>query len=382
MERIKVVIVGSGPAGLSTAMSLRKVRPAVVSDMVVLDKAVHPRHKLCGGGVTFTANPTLDYIGASIDSLHIPNLRIDRVRVRYQDKSADLNFPGAFRTVRRNEFDAALVGRAREQGIEVREGVAVRNITPHADGGMIVETSDGCILADVLVGADGAKSRIRRAMNLPGPSRVSRLIEVLTPESPDECPLMHEQRAVFDFTPFDSKVQGYYWDFPSVKDGTFFMNRGVFDSRVLPDAERADLRSSLSDAMTTRGRHLEDYPMEGHPERWYDPEATYSAPHTILVGDAAGVEPLLGEGIAYALMYGPFAARMIDDAIQREDFSFSTYEARLRASPLGRSMAHRTRMARWCYARPAGFFLKVWPVVNLGSRYLAWKSKGALPSFN
>ncbi|MGH7597422.1 MAG: NAD(P)/FAD-dependent oxidoreductase, partial [bacterium] len=52
MEKIDVCIIGFGPAGIATAAALIKLYPALHDHLVVLEKATHPRHKLCGGGLT------------------------------------------------------------------------------------------------------------------------------------------------------------------------------------------------------------------------------------------------------------------------------------------------------------------------------------------
>jgi flavin-dependent dehydrogenase len=156
------------------------------------------------------------------------------------------------------------------------------------------------------------------------------------------------------------------------------MNRGVFDSRVHPEAPRADLKGALEEALEERDRRLGDHELMGHPERWYDPEARCANPRLLLVGDAAGVEPLLGEGISWALRYGPFAARYLHDAMGRGDLSFSDYEAQLRTSPLGKELALRVRLARFCYRQDRRFYRMMWPSLKLASRFVAWKSQGAL----
>jgi flavin-dependent dehydrogenase len=63
------------------------------------------------------------------------------------------------------------------------------------------------------------------------------------------------------------------------------------------------------------------------------------------VGDAAGADPLFGEGISFALGYGALAAREIGEAFHRDDFLFRNYKGRVLRSPLGQAM-----LARWIIA--------------------------------
>ncbi|MFW6097498.1 MAG: FAD-dependent monooxygenase, partial [Chloroflexota bacterium] len=49
---VDVLIVGSGPSGMSTALHLVQADAGWAERILVVDKAVHPREKLCGGGVT------------------------------------------------------------------------------------------------------------------------------------------------------------------------------------------------------------------------------------------------------------------------------------------------------------------------------------------
>ncbi|MCB0028624.1 MAG: hypothetical protein KDE28_11995, partial [Anaerolineales bacterium] len=67
VETIDVAIVGSGPAGISTALHLVQRDPAWAGRMVVIDKAVHPRDKLCGGGVTHLGQNVLARLGLSLE---------------------------------------------------------------------------------------------------------------------------------------------------------------------------------------------------------------------------------------------------------------------------------------------------------------------------
>ena len=96
--------------------------------------------------------------------------------------------------------------------------------------------------------------------------------------------------------------------------------------------------------MSRIGFDLEDYEIKGHPIRWFSPENPMSAPRVLFVGDAAGADPLFGEGISIALGYGALAAREIGEAFQRNEFSFTGYKRRVLRSALGQSL-----IARWMH---------------------------------
>lgn len=376
MQPYDIVIAGAGPAGISTALSLQKIAPDLAARAVVLEKARHPRPKLCGGGVTLLADPVMQWLGIGWERLAVPHVPIHAVRLRFAGQEVTLRLPNLFRIVRRNEFDARLVAMARARGIEVWEEAPVIGLA-RDDEGVTVQTPGGALRARVVVGADGAKSVIRRWMGLPpvdGPSRVARLLEVLTPEDAGRTPEFRENYAVFDFSPVPFGVQGYLWDFPSYVDGRPMMNRGVFDARLLTDRPRPNLAPVLDAHLQRQQRSLANCELQGHPLRTYDPQGVYAVPHVFLVGDAAGVDPLLGEGIAWALRYGPVAAREVQAAFATGDFSFAAYSRRLAASDVGRGLAQRAAIARFVYRRSRRFIRLAWPLLGPFSRYLAWRA--------
>lgn len=161
MERFEIVIVGSGPAGISTALSLHKIAPKLAARTVVLERARHPRPKVCGGGVTIVADPAMRWLDVGWDRLALFHAAIDELRLRFEEKEVVLRLPERFRIVQRNEFDARLAAIARDRGIAVWEETPVTGLR-RSEGGVIVQTPGGEIDARVVVGADGAGSRVRR----------------------------------------------------------------------------------------------------------------------------------------------------------------------------------------------------------------------------
>ncbi|MGD2115037.1 MAG: FAD-dependent monooxygenase [Acidobacteriota bacterium] len=380
-ETVDLLIVGSGPAGISTALHLVRSDPRWARRLVVVDRAVHPREKLCGGGVTRSGEEVLRDLGLGFPEGHVS---IRELRLVFGDRGWAVRGEPVFRVVRRAELDHWLVRAAEREGIEVRQGERVEDLAVAADA-VEVRTERATYRARVLVGADGSKGTVRRRLGWAAGARQARLLEVLTPERPD--PGDHAVAgspwrgvAVFDFTPMTEGVHGYYWDFPSLVGGRPMMNRGVFDSRIGRGLPRRPLKEILEDALVRRGRTLEDGRLAGHPILWFDRGARVAGERVLLAGDAAGVDPLFGEGISFALRHGRVAAEAVADAFGRNDFGFAGYRERLLEDPLLGHLPRRKRVARVAYALGGALgWWPLWSLVPWAARALMSYRPGILP---
>jgi menaquinone-9 beta-reductase len=361
-----VIIIGGGPSGLSTALHLQKVAPHLSSRILLLEKEHYPRPKLCAGGLTLDAEILLERLGLNLDE--IPHVFADDIHFDFESKGLTVRVPKrhALRVIRRNEFDRWLAEKAKSRGLEIREDVTVKNILPDSTG-VTVETDQGQFRAQVIVGADGSNGVTRRCIFPNAPIYTARVLEVLTPNyhhtgggqshsrlpveiasrrnAPRNDRLVRETAAFFDFFPVPDNIAGYVWDFPTLVDGAPMRCWGIYDTNILAGGKRPQLKESLAQEMSRLGFDLNQYEIKGHPIRWFSPENEMSVPRVLLVGDAAGADPIFGEGISIALGYGAVAAREISESFQRREFSFRGYRRRVVRSALG-----QTLIARWLIA--------------------------------
>ncbi|MEM7697457.1 MAG: hypothetical protein AAF236_03525, partial [Verrucomicrobiota bacterium] len=227
-------------------------------------------------------------------------------------------------------------------------------------------------------GADGAISAVRRLLQWEDPTRLARLLEVITPEISNDSHQDAAGEAYFDFHEMSEGLQGYYWDFPMQLDGKACVNRGVFDSRFLPHPNRPSHRAILDAALQRRGLDRKDYQLKSHPIRWFDPATPLSREGVLLVGDAAGTDPFLGEGIAFALGYGRPAAETIHHGFKEGDLSFSDYKRNLMSERIFRHLRLRRRLARFAYSPRAAWVTdSLWGLTRFVSRLTPWSD----PSF-
>jgi len=147
-----VVIVGGGPAGLATALELRRMG----HDVLVVDGAEPPIDKACGEGLMPDGAQALRRLGVEIaDSRVAP---IHGIRYLDGEERAEARFPGEPGLgIRRTVLHQALVDRAVATGVRALWGVVVRGL-----GDQGLQTDKGHLRANWIVGADGLHSRVRQ----------------------------------------------------------------------------------------------------------------------------------------------------------------------------------------------------------------------------
>lgn len=290
MRPARVGIVGAGPAGATVALQLAK--RGVEVDL--FDPRA-PWEKPCGGllrpGLAdmvehMTGRPLKPRLSFSGVFHASPDGRESFVPFRYVT------------SINRKDLGKVLLESAIGSGVRFHPEKVLR-IRREAKG-WLLETRSGQTICELIVGADGFKSLVRRTVlgPLPAEYTATTVGYLVSGVRVDRC--------IFEY----QDIVGYLWLIPrpqgvsvgaGVLGGRAMPNRlwsmvGNFLARRLPEARhltkwaaRIPLPSSSS---------FFDLPIQG--EGW------------MLIGDAAGhVDPLAGEGIYYALQMGVTAAEAI-----------------------------------------------------------------------
>jgi flavin-dependent dehydrogenase len=340
-----VMIVGGGPAGISTWLHLKKYSPQLTSRSLVIEKAVFPRDKLCAGGVGAWSADVLKHLEVQLD---IPSLFVSDVEFRFGKEIYHLHRLNRFRVVQRMDFDHALVKTAVNRGLELHEDEMLLDVTRDQNK-LIAKTNKRKYSVQILIGADGALSVVRRKMMPPHKPHLAPTIQIVAAVDPQYDTEFNEKKIVLNLGPINEGLQGYVWHVPCLKDGAPSIAHGIGDFRIYNDKPRANMKKIFSRELRSRNIHQEPKSWSSHPIRWLSSEDIVSQPNIILAGDAAGIEPAFGGGIHIALSYGEVAAKAVIDAFQNNDFSFHNYKQRLQSHLMGKHIRDCTRLALEMY---------------------------------
>jgi geranylgeranyl reductase family protein len=308
-QHYDVLVVGAGPAGTIAALVLARGGARVA----LLDKARFPRDKACGDLVGPRGVRTLADLGIRVEGPSVGDMEVfgptgRRVVLRARP---GFTYPGHAVVARRLRMDAQLYESAVAAGAVPFTGRAAGPLLSE-DGelsGFEVDTDKDVPLrltADIVIGADGALSRVGAAAGLVNEAQVlwAFAVRAYVAGGP-ALPRIH-----FWEPSKRSGYPGYGWVFPGESgDANVGLGVGARGDRRKGARASRDLAAFLAAARVdpaATGRTLGG---------WIKMGMVGTVPakgRTLLVGDAAGlVNPLQGEGIAQAMGSGRAAAEAV-----------------------------------------------------------------------
>jgi geranylgeranyl reductase family protein len=323
-----VLVVGAGPGGSATAYHLASYG----ADVLLVDKALFPREKVCGDGLTPRGVRSLERMG--VDPLEPGFTRVDRLRTYGVNGTViDLPWPtlksfpsfGVVRT--RLDLDNLLATRAVKAGATFLQGVEatkpIRDEDGWVTGAVLKENGDlREVRARFVVAADGASSRfaqqagVSRDDSRPMGIAARRYYRIPRPEEP-----VLEAFVNISDPATQGVMAGYGWIFP-LGDGVVNVGAGLLNTftRFKEISARRLLDAFLADLPQEWGINEENAagPVLSGPIPMGMNRQPLAVPGMLLVGDAGGMtNPFNGEGIAYAMESGELAAELIADALAR-----------------------------------------------------------------
>lgn len=317
-----VLIAGAGPAGATAAHFLAKAGKRVA----LLEKETFPRDKRCGDAWCQPALEILDEMGV------LPELEaegaVQWVRSGGMVSPSGRSFvsPDEGRrpeappvaAIRRIVCDERIASAAQTAGAMLFENASVVQATRHTK--WTVRCKDGRqFRGRCLIAADGAKSRIARALG------------VVTTGSNSAASRQYIKGGTHDFVSdgvllYPKYVVPGYVAFFRHSNGDIDLGCYVLPGGTTPPSQLKSLLQShvsrdpfVREVLGARAEPLE--PPGISPLRVGGEAKTYGEAFLVL-GDAAGqTDPLTGEGIHTAMIAAKIAAHVLNDALDAGDLS-------------------------------------------------------------
>lgn len=303
------IIVGSGPAGGTTAYHLAKSGHKVL----IIEKESLPRYKPCGGGVSPIVRKWFDFDFSSVISKRVKIFRYTWNMTEPIEIELETTEP--LWMVFRNDFDHFLIRQSLKHGAELWQKTEVKGVEFKENLWKVTTT---CSEAEglYLIAADGAKGPMagflgfkKRKHTVGGAIEAEASINV-----------SNGQGKVVHFE-FGMVKNGYLWNFPKVNG--YSLGIGVFRN-----SENQNLKSILSEYTKSFNVDLNCTKRYGHPLCLWDGNQVLHTKNerAILVGEAAClVDPLTAEGIRPSILSGIKASEAIHKALSGDPDAVREY---------------------------------------------------------
>ncbi|MCY4050999.1 MAG: NAD(P)/FAD-dependent oxidoreductase [Gammaproteobacteria bacterium] len=321
-QPLDIAIVGAGPSGSVCACSVLAADNGL--NVALIDRKEFPRDKSCGDAVREDAMKMLAELGINHIFAGRPQIQCLSPtvpeRFRYMQKLIDFA-DHSYYIVERKIFDNSIYQSAIDRGAQNFAGYALSDAVFDENSSLWTLTLKDCfnfslfLQARVLIGADGASSRVRRIVGLELNSEKHMSVGV---RAYAQARGLDEGLMRIDY--LEHLIPGYGWVFPLLDNK---VNIGIFLDRRDYKLYGSTLKSHLDyyiGYLASIGIVLEDvrniyaHPL---PLSW---SGLPLAPHrqAALIGDAAAmIDPFTGEGIHFGIWGGICLGRSVAEGLNK-----------------------------------------------------------------
>ena len=150
-----LTVIGGGPAGTSAAISAAREGAKVL----LLERGLFPRHKVCGEFVSAESLDLLDSLLGPNDKASVENaIRISTTRVFLDGRTIETSVSPPAASIARLDLDAALWESARIHGVDSHQKITAQEVS--GTGPFRVVTSNGDFESRAVINASGRWSNL------------------------------------------------------------------------------------------------------------------------------------------------------------------------------------------------------------------------------
>ncbi len=298
----ETIVAGAGPAGIMAAL-----RAAERGPVLLVDSSALPRDKSCGGMLNEYAREFLATIAPIPDEMA---LEPSHVNFRYWDWDRDLKKATALRflNVDRRAFDAWLISLL-PSNVEVLPSHGATGFSQDP-GGVTVTLRNGGdpgqVRCRTLVGADGARSTIRRSLGAGSAATYVTLQDFVRLEG--------ELEPFFDCIYMRDIGDSYAYSYVVPKGEVAIVGSVYYPKTKRPHEKQDQTLRVLRERLPQLGETIKREASVALYVRNRS-DVVPGAGRVLLVGEAGGfMSPTSGEGISYAMNSGLLAGQAIAES--------------------------------------------------------------------
>ena len=324
-----IIIVGGGPAGSSAALYAEKLGLKTI----ILEKSFFPKDKICGDALSGKSVRYMRELGILKEVSSLEGSTIKTITFGSPNhKQFDLHLKNKYNkgtikegyVIKRYIFDNFLFQKAKEI-TKTKEGFKVTDILYDNKNNAIgvvglFNKQKEKIYAPIILGCDGANSKIARKLGLGNNLEKNTAIAI-------RCYYKNVKglKNQIELHFVDEVLPGYFWLFPT---GNNIANIGIGLSKEQAKKDTRKLSTILDDVINSNffKKRFENAEKLEEPKGWSLPLGRKKRPNHgngyMLLGDAAGlIDPFTGEGIGNAMASAKIAINVANGCLKKGDFS-------------------------------------------------------------